>query len=838
MDVKAILKRMISVQLTMLVLCCIFALPAFAEPGDPAWDQKAKDVIKDAQRKKEEREKERIKSGRANIDERLLKLEADYKKGGEEVIKKYSKTKQMHIKDGKMVRVYLVLKSEISARQYDVSKLQSYGCEVLRVASERTIVAFIPIEMITKISEIQDISDIMLPHIPQPKAYQSEGVSLIEAGTYLQSGITGSVNGAGVKVAIIDVGFAGLSSAINNGDIPSSAIKLDCTQPSCLTTAFPNETEKHGTAVAEIVHDMAPDAQLYLLKIMDINDVMLAKTYCIDMGIKIINYSLGGTNENFYNGQCYQINGVDSSVCSAQDANNNGILFVAAAGNEAQKHYYATYSDPGNLLGWHNIIPSIAANDGDTVEVDFTWDAWPTTNQDFDIYLMYYNADGFLEICDFGALPQSGSQSPTESLSCFVDATRTYYVYIVKHSADTDPRFHIFSSHIVDPAIADRSLTSPADASGAFAVGAMHWNSWLTGSIEDYSSQGPTSDGRIKPDITGPDCVSTNSYINDPNDGPYFCGTSAATPHVAGAAALLLQLNSGYTTTQLKDALKNSAIATYGPDPEDTQPNNSYGWGRLNLPLYALSVTKNGTGAGTVTSSSSGISCGADCSESYVPTTDVTLSASPDADSSFAGWSGGGCSGTGTCDLTMAADANISATFNVLPPAAAFTSSSTSGGAPFVVSFIDQSLRASSWLWNFGDGATSTEQHPTHIYREPGAFTVSLAATNSSGTNTKTNTNYISVQVCSIPVRIQRTPLTSYSTIQAAYDGAMDGDVIQSRAVTYAENVAVNRNIAFTLKGGYGCDYTAQISGENTYLQGMITTSQGTLTISDIVVTQ
>jgi hypothetical protein len=80
---------------------------------------------------------------------------------------------------------------------------------------------------------------------------------------------------------------------------------------------------------------------------------------------------------------------------------------------------------------------------------------------------------------------------------------------------------------------------------------------------------------------------------------------------------------------------------------------------------YALAVTKNGTGLGTVTSNPTGISCGTDCTENYTSGTSVTLAAYPGLSSSFAGWSGGGCSGTGTCAVSMTAAKTITATFNV-----------------------------------------------------------------------------------------------------------------------------------------------------------------------------
>ncbi len=78
---------------------------------------------------------------------------------------------------------------------------------------------------------------------------------------------------------------------------------------------------------------------------------------------------------------------------------------------------------------------------------------------------------------------------------------------------------------------------------------------------------------------------------------------------------------------------------------------------------YNLMVTKAGTGSGTVRSSPAGINCGSRCSAAYNNGTSVTLTASQNSDSFFAGWSGGGCSGTGTCKITMNADKAVTATF-------------------------------------------------------------------------------------------------------------------------------------------------------------------------------
>jgi hypothetical protein len=88
---------------------------------------------------------------------------------------------------------------------------------------------------------------------------------------------------------------------------------------------------------------------------------------------------------------------------------------------------------------------------------------------------------------------------------------------------------------------------------------------------------------------------------------------------------------------------------------------------------FALSVTKAGTGDGTVTSDPAGIDCGATCGANYPSGTVVTLTATPDAGSVFIGWSGA-CTGSGSCVVTMDAAKSVTATFNT---------NGTSGGLDF-----------------------------------------------------------------------------------------------------------------------------------------------------------
>ena len=97
---------------------------------------------------------------------------------------------------------------------------------------------------------------------------------------------------------------------------------------------------------------------------------------------------------------------------------------------------------------------------------------------------------------------------------------------------------------------------------------------------------------------------------------------------------------------------------------------------------HSLTVVKSGAGVGTVTSAPSGINCGSMCGHSYADGSAVTLTAAPASGSTFSGWSGGGCSGAATCEITLAADTQVTATFDLESPSGGGESESPGGGSP------------------------------------------------------------------------------------------------------------------------------------------------------------
>ena len=503
------------------------------------------------------------KGGHPKIESALLDLQKKHLFEGREGSRAFAKRRDLRVDEQDKVTVFILPRAGETKEAIDLQALKAYGGEVIK-SGQSVIKAKVPILLLVQIADhVGGINFIKQPDRPLG-GIVSEGVNLTGASVYQSLGYMGQ----NVKVAIIDLGFADLSSAISAGVLPATVITLDCSGGTCAPTDFSSEEENHGTAVAEIVHDMAPGAELYLIRVGDSLDLMNAKDYCIANGIRVINHSVGWFISNFYDGACY----FDNPVCTANHAYKNGILWSNSMGNQARRHYGATFVDSdGDRL--HNVTPddnfiSLYAYEGDAIIALLTWDAWPATAEDYDL-LLY---DGSKNLVALSTSIQSGRQPPQEEIVYVAPATGIYYLAVRNSSSTTNLRFSLFTFYQnLNPYVATSSLASPADAAGVMAVAAIDYTDWSTGPQESFSSQGPTTDGRMKPEISGPDGVSNFIY------GSFF-GTSAASPHVAGAAALILSNNPDFTVSQVWNALVSSAIdlGTSGQDP-------IYGYGRLNL---------------------------------------------------------------------------------------------------------------------------------------------------------------------------------------------------------------------------------------------------------------
>jgi PKD repeat protein len=98
-----------------------------------------------------------------------------------------------------------------------------------------------------------------------------------------------------------------------------------------------------------------------------------------------------------------------------------------------------------------------------------------------------------------------------------------------------------------------------------------------------------------------------------------------------------------------------------------------------------------------------------------------------------------------TGELTGTARIQVGAS-GLAQPVANFLASPLSGTAPLTVTFTDLSSGVpTSWAWDFGDGGSSTEQHPSHTYVQTGTFTVTLTVSNTVGSDTMVDENCVTV---------------------------------------------------------------------------------------------
>lgn len=115
------------------------------------------------------------------------------------------------------------------------------------------------------------------------------------------------------------------------------------------------------------------------------------------------------------------------------------------------------------------------------------------------------------------------------------------------------------------------SLGSASDGDSVIGVGAVD----KEGTITSFSSNGPTSDGRIKPDVVAPGAAVYVARMGEGNKYDYSNGTSFSTPITAGVCALILSAHPELTAMQVREALRNTAN-------NSSSPNNVYGWGLIN----------------------------------------------------------------------------------------------------------------------------------------------------------------------------------------------------------------------------------------------------------------
>ena len=463
--------------------------------------------------------------------------------------------------DLKAGRVRVVLEATKASEVKSIQARVAAAGGRVEAVYKNLVQAFVPIKSVNALAGLSAVSWVRTPLEPvwEQGNTVSEGVRVIGANLWHDAGI----KGRGVKVAIVDGGFKGYQRLLGSELPPEERV---------IVRSFNRDEdieadERHGTAVAEIVYDMAPEATFYLVNFD--TDVQLGRAidFLISEGVHVIN-----TSFNFLGTGCpWEGTGLlEPIVKRARDA---GIFWAVSVGNHATEHWQGVFDDP-NKNGFHNFLGDdegltldVDANEVGAVIAVLSWeDKCGKATENYEL-LLFDDAD---------RRRASGSQLrtgwPSRVLVFTPRESGRYHLKIRQRTAtrptaqldvsviDIEPEYSVFEGSV--------GAFEPAISPSAFSVGATDFRN---DSARRYSSRGPTKDGRIKPDFAAPDGVRTVSFR------PFF-GTSAASPHVAGAATLIKSARPNWGPKEIADFLASRAV-----DRGDDGPDNIYGAGRIAL---------------------------------------------------------------------------------------------------------------------------------------------------------------------------------------------------------------------------------------------------------------
>lgn len=418
---------------------------------------------------------------------------------------------------------------------------------------------------------------------------RGEQVAKIGAARWHQAGTVGK----GVKIVIIDV-FGGTTwtKAQRSKDVPKPK-KTFCRNggKACKIWSVAGSTAQHGVGVAEIIHELAPAAELYIATALRTTDLPAAVNWAIAQDADMISMSQGGIAFTTPGDG----RGVNNALAAKAAA--NGVAFFAAAGNSGGSeatgdlgiYYRGKFTDTdGN--GFHEFAPgdesmgffsctngviSARWNDFIALKNQFQFSANNATNYDIIV------ADPRGNIQSIGDLPQGGNgQLPFEyaqGSSCANNEPGL--LFIVQTGVGNGTSDDILEVMVgrgaleywQDPYSAAIPIVD-SKTPGVMGVGAI--DPARGKNIAVYSSQGPTTDGRMTPRISGASCVKTVAY-----GSACFNGTSAATPAVAGYAALVLSARLARTPAQLEAFLTRHAV-----DRGRKGPDSTFGFGEAIAP--------------------------------------------------------------------------------------------------------------------------------------------------------------------------------------------------------------------------------------------------------------
>lgn len=411
--------------------------------------------------------------------------------------------------------------------------------------------------------------------IGQPDAWESEAIEVLGVPPWRDLGGTG----AGVKVAVFDVQWFSQPperlGAYQTWDCwahPSCSPPIDPLRP-----AFAWEVGVHGWGCAEVIHDIAPEAELHLVRVSGRTSLENAVAWAIREDIDLISMSL-----SYYNGSFYDGTGAVSELMAT--LREHGVLMVTSAGNLGRGHWRGPFHD-GDLDGRADFEGGnglwVELREGRAGSIYAAWDQYGLCGTT-DLDLWVFDADGRVVARSEAVQDPTADQcSPVERVEARVEETGWYWIELHHRRGTTSHlRVDILAKdgRLYDN-MPEGSIVDPAASPNVLAVGAVNVADYLRADVESFSSRGPTSAGLSKPDIAGPDGLSTTSY------GPGgFYGTSAATPAVVGALAVILSAEPELSPWEAAERLQGWA---WGVEPGRGDTDTALGAGKARLPAPA-----------------------------------------------------------------------------------------------------------------------------------------------------------------------------------------------------------------------------------------------------------
>ncbi len=406
-------------------------------------------------------------------------------------------------------------------------------------------------------------------------SYESwEAADAMDVRPWHEAGFTGQ----GVKVAVFDLGWYPLSSWTDElGEVATHDCHAHdrCTTPlDDLRPRLDLEVNVHGIGCAETIRDLAPDVELHLVRANGLTTFENAVAWAVREEIDFVSMSLSFFNNSFYDG-------TGATAPLVEDLAAADVLLVTSAGNYATEHHDDRFTDADgddrhDMPGGSDLL-WVEWGAG-SQRVSLTWDNW-TRCGDTDLDVIVVDADGVvLGRSEDPQVPGDERCLPVEKVRVQTAERGLYGIAVVRAAGDPDVRFDLFArgGEVVDGSPA-RTVVDPAAHPLAFAVGAVRAVDYLDNPIEFFSSQGPTHGGHVKPDISGPDGLTTGVY------GPTgFYGTSASTPAVVGALALMASRAPHLTPREVAEQAQAWAVDDGGATWE--APDTVFGAGKLRLP--------------------------------------------------------------------------------------------------------------------------------------------------------------------------------------------------------------------------------------------------------------